>query len=344
VPHEVWDEAYADVPREAELWVGGGAAALQTLMERRGTDYDTILVSRPHNMRVVRHALPPQARRPTLVYDAEAIFALREVGRQRVHGRPVGVEAARQSVADEVALARAADLVLTVSAEERQHFVDQGVTRVMVLGHSIVPQPTANAFADRDTLLFVGAFVDRNSPNSDSMQWLIREVMPALSSRLGAPARLVVVGRDGERSVIERHPAVEFVGMVDDLEPLFNRARVFVAPTRFAAGLPAKAHQAAAYGVPMVATALVAHQLGWRDGTDLLVADERQAFVDRCVNLYQDEALWTRLRSSALARVTAECSPDAFRETLSRALLTAQRARMGDVTTGVGPQSESASS
>jgi GT2 family glycosyltransferase/glycosyltransferase involved in cell wall biosynthesis len=343
VPHEAWDEAYADVPREAELWVGGGAAGLANLMDAHGTDYDTIIVSRPHNMRVVRHALPAPDHRPTLIYDAEAIFALRAIGRQKVRGRPVSLETGRQTVADEIALARSADLILAVSPTEQQHFVDQGLKRVMVLGHSMTPRPTPAAFADRNALLFVGAFVDRSSPNTDSLQWFIHDVLPALTARLEPGVRLIVAGRDANRTLTELHPAVELVGMVDDLEPLFNRARLFIAPTRFAAGLPAKAHQAAAFGVPIVATSLIAHQLGWRDGHDLLVADDPQQFVEQCVALYQESALWTRIRESALARVTEECAPDTFRATLARALLTAQRARVGDITTGVGPQSDSAS-
>ena len=36
VPDESWDEAYSDLPREAELWVGGGAAGLMTLMQMHG--------------------------------------------------------------------------------------------------------------------------------------------------------------------------------------------------------------------------------------------------------------------------------------------------------------------
>ncbi len=343
MPHESWDEAYADLPREAELWVGGGAAGLANLMDAHGTDYDTIIVSRPHNMRVVRHALPAPDHRPTLIYDAEAIFALRDIGRQKVRGRPVSVETGRQTVADEIALARSADLVLAVSPTEQQHFVDQGLKRVMVLGHSLPPRPTPAAFAERNALLFVGAFVDRHSSNTDSLQWFIHEVLPALTARLEPGVRLIVAGRDANRTLTELHPAVELVGMVDDLEPLFNRARLFIAPTRFAAGLPAKAHQAAAFGVPIVATSLIAHQLGWRDGHDLLVADDPGQFVEQCVALYQESAVWTRIRESALARVTQECAPDTFRATVARALLIAQRARVGDITTGVGPQSDSAS-
>jgi GT2 family glycosyltransferase len=339
VPDEPWEDAYADVPREAELWLGGGAAGLRTLMQIHGADYDSVIVSRPHNMRVARHALPSE-RRPAVIYDAEAIFALREVGRRRLRGRQVTPEAAHQLVGEEVALAKRSDLVLTVSEDERQHFYAHGIKRVMVLGHSLAPQPTPAPFAEREALLFVGAFVDQHSPNTDSVQWLMRDVLPLVEPAIGPHGRLVVAGRDADR-LLKRSPAVDLVGAIEDLRPLFDRARVFVAPIRFGAGLPAKAYQAAAYGVPIVASTLVAAQLGWQDEVDLLVADDAARFAEQCVRLYRDEALWTRLREAALARASQECAPDAFRLSLSRALTIAQRVRSGDVTTGVGPQSES---
>ena len=339
VPDEPWEDAYADLPREAELWVGGGAAGLMTLMQVHGAAYDSVIVSRPHNMRLVRHALPTD-RRPAVIYDAEAIFALREVGRRRVRGREVTAEAAHKLVGEEVALAKSSDLVLTVSETERQHFYMHGIKRVMVLGHSVAPQATPALFAERDALLFVGAFVDQHSPNTDSVKWLMRDVLPLVEPAIGPTGRLVVAGRDADR-LLGRSPSVDFVGSLENLQPLFNRARMFVAPTRFGSGLPAKAHQAAAYGVPIVASSLVAEQLGWQDEVELLVADAAARFAEQCVRLYRDEALWTRLRDAALARVSVECAPDTFRLNLARALATAQRVRSGDVTTGVGPHSES---
>jgi GT2 family glycosyltransferase/glycosyltransferase involved in cell wall biosynthesis len=344
VPQEPWEEAFSDVPREAELWLGGGAAALARLMEARGTDYDAVIISRPHNMRVARHALPIGDRRPAVIYDAEALFALRELGRRRLRGVNVELDAAKQLVADEVALAEKSDLVLTVSDLERQYFVDHGIKNAMVLGHSVAATPTPAPFAARGSVLFVGAFTDKLAPNTDSMQWFARDVLPHLKTRLGDAIRCVVAGRDADRMLAGFDRSLALAGVVDDLTPLYDEARVFIAPTRFAAGLPLKVYEAAAFGVPIVASSVVAAQVGWRDGVDLLVADDAEQFATHCAALYTDETLWSRLRASALERVANECAPDRFRTTLARALVVAQRARAGDITTGVAPHSESASS
>ena len=115
---------------------------------------------------------------------------------------------------------------------------------------------------------------------------------------------------------------------------------MFVAPSRFGAGIPTKVQQAAAFGVPVVGTSLVATQLGWTDGVDLLVADDADAFAEQCCSLYTDPGKWQILRDSAHARVTRECSPVVFRSTLQEALLDAQASRSGARTIGVGPQTE----
>ena len=92
---------------------------------------------------------------------------------------------------------------------------------------------------------------------------------------------------------------------------------------RFAAGIALKVHQAAASGVPVVATSVLASQLGWRDGEEILVADTPQAFADAVYRLYTDEALWNRVRRNALRRISEDYSVERFqaslRETLSSA-------------------------
>ncbi len=111
-------------------------------------------------------------------------------------------------------------------------------------------------------------------------------------------------------------PRVALVGQARDLAPWFSGARIFVAPTRFAAGIPHKVHEAAARGVPTVVTGLLARQLGWRDDVELLTAEAAEAFAARCAALYTDAFLWARLRAAALARVEIDCDPASFRRSL----------------------------
>jgi len=331
VSEERWDEAYSDVPRDVEVYTGSGPAGLAQFLDDRYSYYEAIIVSRPHNMRIVRDALPsePREKRPALIYDAEALFALREIGRRQFTGRPVTDEQHARMIAKELSLASGCDLVLTVSPAEGQRFLDAGFTRVTVLGNSLTPQPTERSFEDRRDFLFVGAIGDDEAPNADSIVWMVREVLPRIQARMGTNVRMVVAGRNASPRVAALCDAsVDMVGMVRDVRPLFDQARVFIAPSRFGAGIPTKVQQAAAFGVPVVCTSLVSRQLGWSDGVDLLVGDNADAFAGQCCALYSDSGIWRRLRESALAKVTRECSPRDFRSTLEAALLEAQKVQL----------------
>jgi O-antigen biosynthesis protein len=107
---------------------------------------------------------------------------------------------------------------------------------------------------------------------------------------------------------------------VEDLTSLYNEARVFVAPTRFAAGIPLKVIEAAARGVPIVGSPLVASQLGWLEGDDLLTGADATEFAQAIASLYTNERLWLRLRESALARVDREYNETTFRRALRAAI------------------------
>jgi glycosyltransferase involved in cell wall biosynthesis len=107
---------------------------------------------------------------------------------------------------------------------------------------------------------------------------------------------------------------------VDDLTPLYEDARVFVAPTRYAAGIPLKIVEAAARGVPIVCTPLLADQLGWTAGGELLTAETPADFARTMTALYSDPDLWRRLREAALQRVARDYSASVFRATLKNAL------------------------
>ncbi len=107
---------------------------------------------------------------------------------------------------------------------------------------------------------------------------------------------------------------------VDDLTALYEDARVFVAPTRYSAGISLKVIEAAARGVPIVCTPLVSRQLGWISGEELLTAETPAEFACAVQLVYSDRGLWMHLREAALARVTRDYSPEGFRAALRRAL------------------------
>jgi len=79
----------------------------------------------------------------------------------------------------------------------------------------------------------------------------------------------------------------------------------------------------------MVTTGLIAGQLGWQPGRDLMVADDAEGFAAAYIRLSRDAALWDGVRSSALVRCAEDCDPAAFCATVSALVesLPARRAK-----------------
>ena len=321
---EEWEEIYWSLPREVEVLRGMDASLLKAYLETCGGDFDGVWVSRPHNMARLLEAAGGKrlCGGAPIVYDAEALFALREIRAAAVRqGRALPEEEIRERVGREVALARNADRVVAVSQEEAREFRRQGIERVRVIGHALEPAPTTAPFEQRRDLLMVGAVEDERSPNGDALLWFVRRVLPRMRREwAGDPPRLWIVGH-GTDSFGLRHrlgPEVVAVGPVADLTPYYEQARLFLAPTRFAAGIPHKAHEAAARGLPIVASELIAGQLGWKTGEELLSApgEEEEAFSEACRTLYTDRPLWERVRAGALSAVARDCDPTRFSEAI----------------------------
>lgn len=329
-PHDSRAEAAAVLPERVEVMLGEGLAGFAAFTAARAGFYDAIVVSRPHNMQVfeaVRAQRPADFVAAKVIYDAEALFCVREIARASLLGEPLNPRHAQAMVDDELGLSRRADHVVAVSEAEAEHYRAAGRPSVFVLGHALEPVAAPPGFERRQGFLFVGGIPTDDTPNGDSMLWFLREVWPRVVDALGAQARLHVVGTCDSDTVRRLAPStVRFHGRVDDLAPCFDAARVFVVPTRYAAGLPHKAHEAAAHGLPMVATPLIASQLGWRD--ELLIGGEAQAFAAACVRLHEDEVLWQETQSRSVAAVARDCSPAIFDATVS-ALMAAVVAESG---------------
>ena len=229
------------------------------------------------------------------------------------------------AVRDELDGAELCQSIIVTSQQEARMLTRLGYPSVFVIGHARTPAPTARAFERRSGMLFVGAIHDQDSPNLDSLLWFARDVLPLVEQALGWETRLTIAGYvapDVDLGPLARHSRIVLRGPVSNLQPLYDSHRVFVAPTRFGAGSPYKVHEAASFGLPIVATELLRRQLGWTNGDEILSAGATDAtvFAAHIVRLYRDEALWNRLRDRALARLRLENDPDAYARAI-RAIL-----------------------
>jgi GT2 family glycosyltransferase len=329
VSNEDWAVIYRHIPRNVEVMNGSRPDELDAFFRERRGLYDSVIVSRPHNMQRLNPIVrghPEWFRDTSLIYDMEALSTAREISRRRLFGGIVTAAEERRLLSQEAGLVSYADVVVAVSPSEAALLRQSGAAGVCILGHAPLLEPATRRHEERSDVLFVGAVHDSASPNADGMRWFVAEVLPLLRQELPEEDVTVTVAGFLASDVV-RELATEgmrFVGPMNDLSSLYEASRVFVAPTRFGAGIPLKVLEAAGRGLPVVTTSLVARQLGWMGG-EVEIADDAKSFA-RCVGtLYQNPDRWDRVRAAALQRVNAEWSGEVFDAQLGE-LLRASRA------------------
>lgn len=127
---------------------------------------------------------------------------------------------------------------------------------------SSVSHPHPDPAPDPQTLVFWGRL--DFPPNVDAAVWLARRLMPALLERY-PDARCRLVGRAAGPEVqrLANLPGVELVGPVDDLRAEALRSATVVMPMRCGGGIKNKLLEAAAMGLPIVASRKAVDGLVW---------------------------------------------------------------------------------
>jgi O-antigen biosynthesis protein len=285
-----------------------------------------IWVSRPKNLKWILR----QERRPdqVLIYDVEALNATRETLRRKLHAEE---EAADRLLCEELSLLRRADVIICASELDAQLLRQHGVFPLAILGHAIEPAPTPARFEERRDILFVGSFLNLNaySPNRDAVFFLLTYVWPEVLARL--ECNLTIAGFDASLLSREMPSALDSgrIRLVDtftDPGALYGAHRVFVAPTRFAAGIPWKVHEAMSHGLPVVISQLLRSQLvpaGGAAAPICLAATTAEQFVQCIVRCYTDARTWEELRNEGIRYVAAACAPSRFAETVGHILAAA---------------------
>lgn len=295
-------------------------SAFSTWLTMNQDTIGTVFISRPNNMAALGSLLTKPAKCFRLIYDAEAIYALREIETARLQGAPMDTGKAERLIESELALANGADAIAAVSTREAARFRDyfENEKNVEILAHTQGSRPVRTVgFTGRSGLLFVGRLAEGNSPNVDSILWFLGEVYPLLKGKIEGPIRIIGDAR-ALPAAFHRLPDVHILGPVESVSPYYDEARVFIAPTRFCAGIPLKVIESARHNLPVVCTSVLADQLGWKHQREVLIADTAEAFAKACLRLHNDSQLWETLSLEAGLRYDDQYAANVFSAAIHR--------------------------
>ena len=258
-----------------------------------------------------KHA--PQAR---FIFHNIDLHYLRMQREARLSGQDDDSEQIRSVKKSEIKMIGQSDCAI-VHTDVEQEILSKDCpgANIKVFNYMVDFEGTNVPFSKRHDVMFLGGY--SHTPNVDAVEFFVREVWPMVRSRLPAGAKFYAVGANPPES-IQRLASDDVVvtGRVDELKPYFDRARVFVAPLRYGAGIKGKVATSMSFGVPSVITNIAAEGMGLRDGEEVMVRDDPKAIADAVVQLYVEEESWSRIQDKAFDFVHRHYSMDAGQKTL----------------------------
>jgi O-antigen biosynthesis protein len=304
-----------------ETWHAPFSARPPAWLREHGPRFDAAMVSRHYVASEFLPLLRTHAPQAKLIFDTVDLHYLRERRGAEVAGDAALARAAERTRALELAIIAKSDVTLVVSAIERELLrQDAPNARVELLSNLHRIAGAGQPFAHRHDLVFVGGF--RHPPNVDAVRWFVQEVFPSVRARL-PDVRFHCIGSDPPPQIeaLAAASGVIVHGHVADIDPHMDGGRIAIAPLRYGAGVKGKINLSMAHGQPVVATSCAVEGMHLRDGEDVLVADDPQAFADAVVRLYEDEALWNSVARNGLDSVERNFSLETARETVRRVFL-----------------------
>lgn len=140
--------------------------------------------------------------------------------------------------------------------------------------------------------------------NIDAATLLVERIFPLIKQRV-PDTKTVIVGAEPAPAVqkLAKIPGVTVTGYVPDLNTYLNRAAVFCAPLRFAAGVQNKVLEALAAARPVVTTSIVNEGLGTKPGKEIIIADSPEQIAHAVINLLENRDLADQIGQAGQAFV-----------------------------------------
>jgi GT2 family glycosyltransferase/glycosyltransferase involved in cell wall biosynthesis len=271
--------------------------SLDSYLAETASLFDNVILSRVEPASAAIDTVLERCPDANVVFYTVDLHHLRDRREAELTGDRHAAERAAHQERLELSLMDRVDTTIVLSEAERQMLGAAGKTNVAVLPliREASPDPTTT-FEDREGVVFVGGF--RHPPNVDGVEWLLQEVWPrlrTLAEQRGVRVPTLTIAGSNMPDHLWRHegPGIAIHGFVENLRPLFERARLSVAPLRYGAGLKGKVATSLDFGVPVVGTSMAFEGMPTAGLEPILhQADDPEQLARRVIELHDDRQRW----------------------------------------------------
>lgn len=273
--------------------------SVSQVLETRGSEYDVVYITRYD---VAERHLPAvkQYTQAKVLFNNADLHFLRELRAALAAGQKdlSGPLATRDR---ELALMRKVDGILSYNPTEHAVIMSHNlqVDNLHICPWVLDGRGHAASYETRSGIAFLGGY--RHTPNVEAVEFFVEKVMPLLRKRLPGVAFHIYGSSIPVSFNKYESDDVILEGFVENLDDVFESARVMVAPLLSGAGIKGKVLEAMSAGIPQVLTPVAAEATGLSHGVSAMIVEDPQAWVDAIAELYEVEERWQQVSNNALA-------------------------------------------
>jgi glycosyltransferase involved in cell wall biosynthesis len=230
-----------------------------------------------------------------IIFNTVDLHFLRELRLAELKGDKSAIRSANRTKKLEVETTQESDVTIVLSEVEKELLESLAPKSQIELIPLVYFEDRSVEKRDKDRsnfeITFIGSFL--HQPNVDSVAWFIKEVWPLVLT-LVPLAKFNIVGEDPNselQAIIRDEKNVSWHGWLRDLEMIFERTTITVAPLRFGAGIKGKIGLSMKEGIPVVSTTLAAEGMGLQHNKQILIADRPEDFAKAIAQLADDPKL-----------------------------------------------------
>jgi glycosyltransferase involved in cell wall biosynthesis len=191
------------------------------------------------------------------------------------------------------------DLFTTISEHDNEVLTDQKVSTPSFVMRPVIKIPDLKKTSSESTKILI--FGDWNwKPNSQGLKWFLNKVWPTVKKDFHKTT-LTIVGKGLSEEIVQiinECNGGKYLGFVDDLDALKQRATMCCAPLFSGSGVKIKVLESLAAGLPLVTTDLGAEGIEIEHDVHYLNANTPAEFIYQISRLIESSQLRKKLSST----------------------------------------------
>ena len=284
-----------------------------------GNFFDLVIISRAHIAIKYISLIKKYCPNAKIIFDTVDLQHLRLLRQAEIeHNANLRTEA-EKSKNIEIHLSNICNATWVVSPVEKELLQkEDNSIRVDIVSDIQETCERKTPFTERKNILFIGGFI--HQPNVDAIRWFVYEIFPLIKNQI-PDVKLYVIGSNPPTDIkTPGDDSIIITGFVERVEPYLEESRIFIAPVRYGAGIKGKINKSMCHGLPVVTTTIGAEGMYLVNRKNTLISDDKEEFARYCIELYQNEELWSELSKNSLENIKNHFSYSYWKDEIERLL------------------------